>query len=70
VYNPCNIESIRRGDGMAIVKEIKKGATTLIFNDDCCKNTTPEEVEASKKLLGEIVYPALRAAYLHKEETG
>lgn len=55
---------------MAKVKEVKKGDTTFIFHDDYCKNVTPEEVEASKKLLGEIAYPALRAAYLRKEKTG
>lgn len=54
---------------MAIVKEVKKGATTFIFHDDCCKDVTPEEVEANKRLLGQIVYPALRAAHLRKEGT-
>lgn len=54
---------------MAIVKEVKKGNVTLIFHDDCCKDVTPEEVEANKKLLGQIAYPALRAAYLRKEGT-
>ncbi|MFT4007364.1 MAG: hypothetical protein QM683_17705 [Lacrimispora sp.] len=55
---------------MGVVKVVKKGPTTFIFCDDCCKDTTPEEVEASKKLLGQMVYSALRAAYLRKEETG
>ena len=55
---------------MAIVKEVKRGETTFIFHDDYCKDTTPEEVEANKKLLGEIAYPVLRAAHFRKEETG
>lgn len=54
---------------MAIVKEVKKGDTTFIFHDDCCKDVTPEEIQANKKLLGQIAYPALRAAHLRKEGT-
>lgn len=52
---------------MAIVKEVKKGDTTFIFHDDYCKDTTPEEVKAISKQLGQIAYPALRAAHLRKE---
>jgi hypothetical protein len=52
------------------VKEIKKGATTFIFYDDYCKDTTPEEAAAISKQIAKAVLPALRAAYLHKEGTG
>ncbi|MFT4107709.1 MAG: hypothetical protein QM657_18300 [Lacrimispora sp.] len=55
---------------MGVVKEVKRGETTFIFHDDFCKDTTPEEVQASKKRLGEIAYPALRAKYLREEKTG
>lgn len=48
---------------MAIVKEIKKGATTFIFCDDYCKDTTPEEAEAISRQIAKAVLPALRAAH-------
>ncbi|MEY8356952.1 hypothetical protein AALB39_26910 [Lachnospiraceae bacterium 54-53] len=52
------------------VKVVKKGDTTFVFYDDYCKDTTPEEVKAISKQIAKAVLPALRAAYLHKEETG
>ena len=70
MYKPCNIESVRRGGDMAKVKEVKRGNTTFIFHDDYCKATTTEEAKAISKQIAKIVFPALRAAYLHKDGTG
>ncbi len=53
---------------MAIVKEIKKGATTFIFHDDCCKDTTPEEAAAISRQIAKAVLPALRAAHFRDQE--
>lgn len=43
------------------VKEMKKQDTTFVFYDDCCKDTTPEEVQAILKQIAKEALPALRA---------
>lgn len=57
---------------MAVVKVTKLGETTVIFHDDYCKNTTPEEVEKILKHIAEITLPYVRKAEekAAKEETG
>lgn len=42
------------------VKEVKKQDTTFVFYDECCKDTTPEEVKAILKQIAEVALPALR----------
>lgn len=49
------------------VKEVKKGDTTLVFYEDCCKLTTSKEQEEIRKELARIAMPALRAASIRKE---
>ncbi len=42
------------------VKEIKKQDTTFVFYDDCCKDTTPEEVNAILNQIAKEALPAIR----------
>ena len=42
------------------VKEIKKQDTTFVFYDDCCKDTTPEEVNAILNQIAIEALPAIR----------
>lgn len=43
------------------VKEIKKQDTTFVFYDSCCKDTTPEEINAILNQMAKEVLPAIRA---------
>lgn len=35
-----------RGDGMAIVKELKSGTAVVKIDDSCCRGLSPEEAAA------------------------
>lgn len=41
---------------MAIVEDYYNGACHVIIHDDCCKDKTKEEIEATLKRIGEISY--------------
>lgn len=42
------------------VKEIKKQDTTFVFYDDCCKDATPEEINAILNQIAKEALPAMR----------
>lgn len=53
----------------SVVKVVKGGESTFVFHDAYCRNTTPEEVEATLNRIAAIALPGLKPSCPHKEDS-
>ncbi len=60
----------KRGDEMAVVKEVQTGGVTIRIHDDCCLNASDDEAQAVLNRIAANALAAINAAQGNAEKAG